>query len=130
PPAPPGPEPGAAFPQEPGLVLHLVVLETQGFTGTDEEQLADVPLGLGPDELPPPRLFDAPGREAVPAASVLRHEERSASCGIDCPAPIRRPWASSFPPPSMAPGPTTARFRTWQPEPSSAASSATGPVTA
>ena len=53
-------ERGPALLDEPCLVLHFVVLEAQRLAGPDEEQLADVVVGLGPDELPAPGLLDSP----------------------------------------------------------------------
>src|SRR5262249_22652566 len=90
---------------EPGLVLDLVVLQAQRLAGPDEEQLADVVVRLGPDELPAPRLLDLPRR-----GRIRVHEKRSASSGMCCPAPTRRPWSRTFPPPTRAPGPTTERL--------------------
>src|SRR5207248_437472 len=50
-------ERGAPFLDVPRLVLPLVVLERQGMPGADEEELARVPVALGPDQLPAPRLL-------------------------------------------------------------------------
>jgi hypothetical protein len=49
-----------------------VVLEAQGLTGRDEEDLADVVARLSPDQLPAPRLLDPPRIEgpAVEAVEV------------------------------------------------------------
>src|SRR6478735_7217361 len=52
---------------EPRLVLHLVVLEAQRLARPDEQQLADVVVGLRPDELPAPGLLDVPRLDRVPA---------------------------------------------------------------
>ena len=45
---------------EPRFVLHAVELEAQGLTRLDEQDLADVLPGLGPDQLVAPRLVDPP----------------------------------------------------------------------
>ena len=60
-------EPGATLLHEPRLVLHLVVLKAERVAGADVEELADVRVGLGPDELPAPRLLDAPRSRRVGA---------------------------------------------------------------
>ena len=65
----------AALLHEPRLVLHLVVLEAERLAGADEEQLADVGVGLGPDELVAPRLLDAPRRDRVAADPLERSRE-------------------------------------------------------
>src|SRR5438067_6692326 len=44
----------------PGLVLLPVELEAERLARAHEEDLPDIPVGVGPDELPPPRLLDAP----------------------------------------------------------------------
>ena len=41
-----------------GLLLALVVLQTERLTGLDEQDLADVPVGLGEDLLVAPRFVD------------------------------------------------------------------------
>src|SRR5207247_5022218 len=55
------------------LVLHIVVLEREHLAGFDVQDLADVAVGLGPDELVPPRLFDA--GNGVGHASLSFREE-------------------------------------------------------
>src|SRR5581483_9422567 len=58
----------------PALVLLPVELETEGLARADEEHLADVAVGMCPDELVAPRLLDAPRleRPAVEALEVRR----------------------------------------------------------
>src|SRR5262249_30953702 len=55
------------------LVLLAVVLQRQALPGVDVEDLADVAVGVGPDELVPPRLVDAPHARRFP-----RNRKRSA----------------------------------------------------
>ena len=69
-----------------------------------------VGVGLGPHELPAPRLLDPTRRHAVTRAGIPAHENRIACSGMVWPAPIRNPWSSTFPSPMDAPGPTTARL--------------------
>src|SRR5207248_4657608 len=58
----------------PRLVLLVVELEAQRVVGADEEELADVRLGAGPQELPAPRLLRPLRleRERLQAAQVRR----------------------------------------------------------
>ena len=118
-----------SFLDEPRLVLLLVLLQAQRLTGPDEEELPRVLVRLGPDELPPPWLLHPARRRSVAAARRLAHENRSDSSGMRCPAPIRSPWSSTFPLPTTDPGPTTARFESAQPEPSSTCSPTMEPTT-
>src|SRR5688500_8943781 len=120
-------ERGTPLAHEPRLVLDLVVLEAERLARLHEQELADVVLGLGPDELPPPWLLDTP--RVDPVALARRHENRSAPSGMRWPAPIRRPWSRTLAVPSDAPGPTTARLRTSHPAPSSASSPTIEPMT-
>src|SRR5439155_9047232 len=60
---------GAAGLHVPGLVLDAMELQAERLARLDEDHLADVVLGLGPDELPAPRLLDAP-RLDPPATDV------------------------------------------------------------
>src|SRR5262245_7106289 len=46
------------------LVLRLVVLEREALAGRDVEELADVAIRVGPDDLVAPRLLDPPRERA------------------------------------------------------------------
>src|SRR6266571_4818519 len=73
------------------LVLLVVVLQTQDVAGLDVEDLADVAVGLRPDELVAPGLLDAIGKVAHGNLGL-----RIAECGVrslngKSPAPGFRP---------------------------------------
>src|SRR5690349_5467253 len=61
------------------LVLLVVVLERQHMPGLDMEDLADVAVGPGPDELVAPGLFDAIGEVGHGNPNC---ELRIADCGL------------------------------------------------
>src|SRR5439155_252497 len=65
----------------PALVLFPVELEAERVAGADEEDLADVGLRVGPDQLPPPRLLDAARleRPAVQSFEVGRVDAHARS---------------------------------------------------
>ena len=46
-----------------GFVLHLVELQRHGFSGPNEEDLSQVPIRVGPDDLMAPGLLHPPGRK-------------------------------------------------------------------
>src|SRR5687768_16538668 len=75
-------EPGPPGLDIPGLVLALVVLETEGVPGRDEADLADVGVRLRPDQLPAPRLLDPPRVECpgVEAVQVRRGVDPAILC--------------------------------------------------
>ena len=54
------------------LVLDQVPLERQPLAGLDDEDLADVAVGVRPDQLVAPRLLDAPGGAAAASALTRR----------------------------------------------------------
>src|SRR5439155_25881963 len=60
-----------------GLVLTVVVLETQHVAGLDVEDLAHVAIGPRPDQLVPPRLLDAiwDVAHATPTTGSLRRSD-------------------------------------------------------
>src|SRR5690242_11972225 len=74
-------EPRAAAFDVPALVLLPVELQRERLAGADEEDLPDVGVGFGPDQLPAPWLLDPAGLEgeAVERA-VVRRLEHHASC--------------------------------------------------
>src|SRR5579859_3187405 len=74
-------EPRATALDVPALVLLPVELQRERLAGRDEEDLSDVRVGHGPDQLPAPRLLDLARLEgeAVERA-VVRRVERHASC--------------------------------------------------
>ena len=73
-------------PKSPGedvdrLLLPLVPLERQPLAGLDDDELAGVAIGLGPDQLVAPGLRDASGRRADEPEKVAfighAHEPRT-----------------------------------------------------
>src|SRR3954451_1012720 len=70
----------------PRLVLHAVELQAEGLARTDEQHLADEAVGLGPDQLPAPRLVDParvdrPRVEAEQVRRLRAHAGTAASSG-------------------------------------------------
>src|SRR5262249_45550677 len=66
---------------EPALVLLPVELERERLAGLHEEDLPDVRVCLGPDQLPAPRLLDPPRLEREPVErAVVRRAEHQATC--------------------------------------------------
>ena len=132
-------EPRAPLLHEPRLVLDLVVLQAQRLAGADEEELADVVLGLGPDELPAPWLVDLARRyaygesrsreperlvgdalaradpepvvEDVPVADHRARARRLRGCGARSPAPSSAS-SPTIEPTTLAPAPTLVRAPT------------------
>src|SRR5712692_1276981 len=118
------------------LVLAAVELQRERLALLDEELLAHVLVGVGPDQLVAPGLVDLarlerPGVEAfeVGRVEVIVHGNVSACAGISASAATRRPASSVLPSPTRAPGPTTDRPLTWQPGPRSAPSPTIEPST-
>ena len=69
---------GATRLEVPGLILLVVKLKAERITGADEEDLADILIGLGPDLLPAPRLVDVLllERESIQAFEIWLIEIR------------------------------------------------------
>src|SRR5436305_529861 len=65
---------GPALLDKPGLVLLAVELQADRLARLDEEHLADVLVGLSPDQLRAPGLLDL-ARFELPAASPSRFGE-------------------------------------------------------
>src|SRR5438132_7183302 len=74
---------GPTFLDVPGFVLALVVLERERLPGPDEEQLAGVTVGLGPDQLPAPGLLDFPRLD-------LHDTPSHPGCAATCSWAVRR----------------------------------------
>ena len=61
---------GPPFLDVPRLVLHAMELEADRVPRVDEDELADVLVRLGPDELPTPRFLHSPRGECEPVEPV------------------------------------------------------------